>query len=123
MSNRYAIPGSRWTVGGNFELVSTLYRADSTDANWSGVLSAMATYRISHWVSTQSWIYGFYKHKRSDPMTLFYWDIFDLPYFQNGFSFDFTKNLTASLMLNQYVGVVPSIKTMWMSFGLSMSLG
>ncbi len=123
MTNRYSIPGTRLTVGGNFELVSTLYRADSRDADWSGVLSVMASYRLSPVIATQSWIYGFYKHKKGDSMDQFFWDITDLPFFQNGLSFDLSKNLTVSVMHNQYLGVVPHLNNMWMSLWLTMSLG
>ncbi len=123
MTNRYPVPGTAWVVGGNFELVSTLYRAGSRDADWSGVLSLMASYRISSLVSTQSWIYGFYKHKKGESLTQFYWDITDLPFLQNGLSLSVSQNFTVSWMLNQYLGVTPSLNNMWMSLWLSMNLG
>jgi hypothetical protein len=123
MTNRYTLPGSHFTVGANAELNTTFYGADSTGADLSGLLSVMGSYRASSVVSVQSWVYGFYKHRKGDAFGLFYWDIFDLPFIQNGLSFALSREVSLSWMVNNYIGAAPTFQNMWTSLWFSMSLG
>jgi len=122
LTNRYSIPSSNWTIGSNFEMISTFFSNTSTSSDVSGLFAVYGSYRISSIVATQHWFYSFYKHQRGDPLFRFSWDITGQPYLQNGISVRYSKELTLSFLINQYAFISPKLQNMWASLWIAVDL-
>lgn len=121
-THRFQSPGSRLTLGLNFEVVFTSYSEMSQSSNLTGVIAPWASYRLGKRFSTQHWIYGFYKHMRGAPLLEFSWDIMGMPYIQNGLTFDLSPQMGVSLLLNNYLGALPTLRTTWSSLWFSFRI-
>ncbi len=119
LSIRHLFPESRFTFGFTFELAGTFYSTSSTGADWAGVFSPMVSYQATRWLALQSWFVGFFKHRKFEPLSQWRWDVTEQPYFQTGAAFQVMPELSVSLMVNHYVGVLPSIDNLWTSLWLN----
>ncbi|MEO5970953.1 MAG: hypothetical protein ABIQ95_13575 [Bdellovibrionia bacterium] len=120
-STNYVLPGTRWTLGIVQELTTGYLDVYGTGLRAYGWFVPWFSYDLSDKISLQHFTNLAFKNPRNLTWTQFKWDD-QPPFMQNGVNFNLTKSVSASLFLNNYLGVAPTLRNTWASLWLSIDL-
>jgi len=117
----YVFPASKWSIGVISEFTTAFSDHGGSGSDVYGWFMPWASYDISKTFSTQHYFSFNYQHMRGDRWNQFEMD-YPLPYVQNGIGVNVTKNIWASVLLNNYVFTLPTLQNTWASLWLSMTI-
>jgi len=118
----YSPPGTRWNFG-LLQEFTTRYLNPSGQGRQRayGWFMPWVSYDLSQKISLQHFTTLPFTNLRSQPWTSFQWDD-PPPFIQNGIGLNLTKTVSASLFINNYLGVGPTLSNTWASVWLSLDL-
>jgi hypothetical protein len=120
-NTNYAPPGTRWTLGIVQEITTGYLDAYGTGLRAYGWFMPWFSYDLSNRISLQHFTNLPFKNPRNLSWTQFQWDD-QPPFMQNGVNFNLTKSVAASVFLNNYLGVAPTLRNTWASLWLSIDI-
>jgi hypothetical protein len=118
---QYSIPATRWRLGATTEFtISTTPSSMIKGQNYYGWVTTAIQYDLSPQLAAQSFITVNFKQNRGTPWLNAIYDT-PLPYIQNGIGYQLSSNLSASLLINNYLNQAPTLKNTWASLWLTFT--
>lgn len=120
-ASSYSFPGSRFSIGMITEMTGVYSKFDMPGANFYGWFMPWMSYDLNKTFSTQHYVTLNYQHMRGDHWSKFQYD-YPMPYMQNGIGMSISKNVWASVFINNYITAPPTLKNTWASLWLSLEI-
>lgn len=122
-NSTYTFAGSRWSIGAITEIAGTFYSSKGKGADFSGFLNPWASYSLTPKFSTQHWVLLPFQHERHSGWNGLGWDMpSNGPIIQNGISCDLSERVWVSVLLNNHLTTLPTLKNSWGSLWVSLKI-
>jgi hypothetical protein len=118
----YDISGSRMSIGAITDISVSSFNQSGSAADLVGVAALWGSYLLNTRLSSQHWVVVPFKHQQGTALTHFSFDLPNMPVAQNGVGVSVSKRMWTSLMLNNYLFAVPSLRNTWASMWFNLTI-